>query len=200
MSKLSTDSHRRPGHKTLLAALRPGDLFKPELGKGGNDVTMFLRGLDRLIGGIVASAKWLALPLIALLFLQWPLRDLFRGYSREANDLGQVVFALFVAVSITAATRAGTHLAADLLARRYQARTRRRLRQIGAAVGLLPWALFILIAGKPTVVPSIQHLESFSDSGNPGYFLIKLALWVMAAAILGQSLIDIFRPLEADDF
>ena len=66
-------------------------------------MTMFLRCLDRLIGYLVAAAKWLALPLIALLFLQWPLRDLFRSYSREANDLGQVVFALFVAVSITAA-------------------------------------------------------------------------------------------------
>src|SRR5664279_5210737 len=113
---------------------------------------MFLHGLDRLVGTVVAAAKWLALPLITLLFLQWPLRDLFRGYSREANDLGQVVFALFVAVSITAATRAGTHLAADLLAQRYSQRTRQRLRQIGAAVGLLPWALFILMAGKSTVV------------------------------------------------
>jgi TRAP-type mannitol/chloroaromatic compound transport system permease small subunit len=169
------------------------------MGQGDGDVTMFLRGLDRLIGFVVAAAKWLALPLIALLFLQWPLRDLFRGYSREANDLGQAVFALFVAVSITAATRAGTHLAADLLARRYQARTRRRLRQAGAAAGLLPWALFLLIAGERVVIPSIQHLELFSDSGNPGYFLIKLALWIMAAAVLGQALVDIFRPLGADD-
>lgn len=160
---------------------------------------MFLRGLDQLVGTIVAAAKWLALPLIALLFLQWPLRDLFRGYSREANDLGQVVFALFVAVSITAATRAGTHLAADLLARRYSARTRRRLSQVGTAVGLLPWALFVLIAGSGGVVSSIRQLESFQDSGNPGYFLVKLALWIMAAAILGQSLVDIFRPSKTDD-
>src|ERR1700692_4816215 len=109
---------------------------------------MFLRGLDRLIGCVVAAAKWLALPLITLLFLQWPLRDLFRSYSREANDVGQVVFALFVAVSITAATRAGTHLAADLLAQRYSARTRHRLRQIGAALGVVPWALCLLIARK----------------------------------------------------
>jgi TRAP-type mannitol/chloroaromatic compound transport system permease small subunit len=162
-------------------------------------VTIFWRGLDCLIGYVVAAAKWLALPLVILLFLQWPLRDLFRGYSREANDLGQVVFALFVAVSVTAATRAGTHLAADLLAQHYSTPMRRRLTQIGAAVGLLPWAVFVLIAGKSAVVPSIQHLESFQDSGNPGYFLIKVALWVMAAAILGQSLVDIFRPLEADD-
>jgi TRAP-type mannitol/chloroaromatic compound transport system permease small subunit len=162
-------------------------------------VTTFLRGLDRLIASLVAAAKWLALPLIALLFLQWPLRDLFRSYAREANDLGQVAFALFVAVSITAATRAGTHLAADLLAQRYSARTRQRLNRAGAAIGLLPWALFVLIAGKNIVVQSVQHLESFQDSGNPGYFLIKVALWIMAAAILGQSLVDILRPLQADD-
>jgi TRAP-type mannitol/chloroaromatic compound transport system permease small subunit len=162
-------------------------------------VTVFLRGLDRLIGYAVAAAKWLALPLITLLFLQWPLRDLFRGYSREANDLGQVAFAFFVALSVTAATRAGTHLAADVLARQYSARTRRRLNQVGSAVGFLPWALFVLIAGKGPIVSSVRDLEAFQDSGNGGYFLIKLALWVMAIAILGQSLVDIFRPLKAED-
>ena len=162
-------------------------------------MTVFLRGLDRLTGQVVAVAKWLALPLIVLLFLQWPLRDLLRGFSREANDLGQVAFALFVAVSVTAATRAGTHLAADLLAQRYSARTRRRLKQMGAAAGLLPWALFVLIASKATVLSSLRDLESFQDSGNPGYFLVKLALWLMAALILAQSLVDIFRPPAADD-
>src|SRR5664279_4913597 len=115
---------------------------------------VFLRWLDCTIGYVLAAVKWLVLPLIALLFLQWPLRDLFRGYSREANDLGQIFFALFVAVSVTAATRAGTHLAADVLASKYPPRTRRRLNQFGAAAGLLPWALFILIAGKSSVVPS----------------------------------------------
>ena len=159
----------------------------------------FLSSLDRLIGRVVDITKWLALPLIVLLFLQWPLREFFRAFSREANDLGQVAFALFIAVSVTAATRARTHLAADLLARRYSPRTRRRLIQLGNAVGLLPWALFVLIAGKTTVVSSLHDLESFQDSGNPGYFLIKLALWVMAVLILGQSLVDIFRPLAADE-
>jgi DNA-binding transcriptional LysR family regulator len=126
---------------------------------------MFLRSLDRLIGTIVAAAKWLALPLIALLFLQWPLRDLFRFYSREANDLGQVVFALFVAVSITAATRAGTHPAADLVAQRYSAPTRRRLARMGAAV--LPLATptwtrtsYAIFRRKGVVRPAVQAFLS----------------------------------------
>jgi TRAP-type mannitol/chloroaromatic compound transport system permease small subunit len=154
----------------------------------------FLRGLDRLIGHVVDATKWFALPLVVLLFLQWPLREFFRAFSREANDLGQVAFAFFVAASVTAATRARTHLAADLLARRYSARARRRLNQIGSAAGLLPWALFVLIAGKTTVFSSLRDLEAFQDSGNPGYFLVKLALYFMAVLILGQSLVDIFRP------
>src|SRR6516162_9707115 len=115
-------------------------------------MTRLLQSLDRLIGGLVAAAKWLALPLIVLLFLQWPLRDFVRHFSREANDLGQITFALFVAISVTAATRAGTHLSVDLVARHYSARTRRMLARAGSALGLLPWALFVLIAGKNAVI------------------------------------------------
>jgi TRAP-type mannitol/chloroaromatic compound transport system permease small subunit len=159
----------------------------------------WLRRLDRLIGQIVAATQWLALPLILLLFLQWPLRDIVRCCSREANDLGQIIFALFVAVSVTAATRAGTHLAADTLAQRYSARTRHWLKRIGTAVGVLPWALFVVFAGASFVIPSVRGLEAFADTGNPGYFIIKAALWIMAFVIIAQSLIDVFRPSPADD-
>jgi TRAP-type mannitol/chloroaromatic compound transport system permease small subunit len=158
-----------------------------------------LRGLDRLLCNVVAAAKWLALPLVVLLFLQWPLRELVRSFSREANDLGQIVFALFVAVSVTAATRVGTHLAVDLVARHYSPQTRRRLARLGAALGLLPWAVFVLVASRTAVVSSVRGLESFQVSGNPGYFIIKIALWVMAAAILGQALLDLFRASWADE-
>jgi TRAP-type mannitol/chloroaromatic compound transport system permease small subunit len=156
-------------------------------------VTIILRSLDRAIGWLVASAKWLALPLIVLLFLQWPLRDIVRGWSREANDLGQIAFALFVALSVTAATRAHTHLAADLVAQRYSERTRAWLARAGAALGLLPWAAFVLIASRSSVLSSVRIHEFFPDSGNPGYFLIKLALWLMASAVITQALVEIFR-------
>jgi TRAP-type mannitol/chloroaromatic compound transport system permease small subunit len=167
--------------------------------QGDVGVAELLRGLDRVIGHVVAAAKWLALPLVVLLFLQWPLRDVFRAFSREANDLGQVTFAFFVAASVTAASRAQTHLAADLLARRYPPRVRRRLGQLGSALGLLPWAVFVLIASKSTVISSLRDLEAFQDSGNPGYFLVKLALWAMAILIIGQSLLDLLQPQAADD-
>ena len=159
----------------------------------------WLSWLDRLIGHIIGVAQWLALPLILLLFLQWPLRDIVHAYSSQANDLGQIVFALYVAVSISAATRAGMHLASDAIAQHYTARTRGWLKRLGAGVGLLPWALFVFIAGKIFVVPSVLELESFAETDNPGYFLIKCGLWLMAIMVIAQAVVDIFRPLPADD-
>jgi TRAP-type mannitol/chloroaromatic compound transport system permease small subunit len=158
-----------------------------------------LRQIDRAIGGFLAVMQWLALPLVLLLFLQWPLRDIFRAYSREANDLGQIVFALLVAASVTAATRAGTHLAADTVAQRYSALTRHRIKQIGTAIGIAPWALFVLFAGSSMVLPSLRELEAFPETYNPGYYIIKLALWLMVILILIQSVVDIFRPFKAGD-
>lgn len=150
--------------------------------------------LDRVVEAILAAAKWLALPIVALLFLQWPLRTFIGEFSREANDLGQWLFALYVAASITAATRAQTHLAADTVSRRYSDATRMRLAQAGALLGLIPWALIVLITSRGIVIDSVATLERFPDTFNPGYFIIKFALWVMAVLILAEGVIVLFHP------
>jgi TRAP-type mannitol/chloroaromatic compound transport system permease small subunit len=157
-------------------------------------MTRLIGGLDRLVAAILSGGRWLLLPVVALLFLQWPLRDLFRNYSREANDLGQWIFALYVAMAFTAATRAHTHLAADTVARLYSERTRARLARAGALIGLVPWALFVILGGANLVLSSLSVLEKFADTSNPGYFLIKFAVWVLAGLILCQAIIDIAHP------
>jgi len=159
----------------------------------------WLRRIDGLIGAIVSAGKWLMLPLVALLFLQWPLRDILQGYSREANDLGQVIFALYVAIAVTAAARAGTHLAADALAQRFSARRRNQLARLGATLGLAPWALFVLYSSKSVVVASIAALEAFPDTSNPGYFIIRAALWVLALLMLAQAAVEVFRPARVGE-
>ena len=150
--------------------------------------------LDGLIAAILALGRVLALPIVLLLFLQWPLRDLVQAYSREANDLGQWLFALYVAMAVTAATRARTHLATDVVARRYSARTRAILVRAMALIGALPWALFVIVAGRGIVLSSLVARETFPDTTNPGYFLVKLALWVLAGLMLAQALLDLFQP------
>ena len=157
-------------------------------------MTRLIGGLDRLVAAILSGGRWLLLPVVFLLFLQWPLRDLVRAWSRDANDLGQWLFALYVAMAFTAATRAHAHLAADALARRYSKRTRILLTRLGALLALMPWALFVIIGGANLVIPSLRLLEAFPDTFNPGYFMIKLALWLLAGLILAQAIIDIARP------
>src|SRR3954452_12254158 len=127
-------------------------------------MTRLIDGLDRLVAAILSGGRWLLLPVVALLFLQWPLRDLVRNYSREANDLGQWLFALYVAMAFTAATRAHTHLSADTLARHYPERTRTLLARLGALLGLIPWALFIIFGGANLVIASVRALEAFADT------------------------------------
>jgi TRAP-type mannitol/chloroaromatic compound transport system permease small subunit len=153
-----------------------------------------VRALDRLVELILGAAKWLALPVVAALFLQWPLRDILGRYSREANDIGQWIFALYIAAAITAATRAKAHLAADTLSRYYPPQWRKRLSRLGIVLGLLPWAIFVLVTSRNIVLSSLLSLEQFPDTYNPGYYLIKVALWLLALLVLIEGVIDLTRP------
>ena len=148
------------------------------------------------MGVIVRAAAWLGIPGSALLFLQWPLRELAGSWSREANDLAQILFALYVSVALTAATREGAHLAADGIARRYPERVRRLLWRAGCIAILTPWSLFVLYAGASTAWLSVVQLERFADTLNPGYFLIRLAALVLAALVLAQAWIDVFSGAD----
>src|SRR5258708_13219231 len=157
-------------------------------------MTKVVSALDRALEAVLEIAKWLVVPVAMLLFLQWPLRDLLQAYSREANDLGQWIFALFMAAAVTAATRERIHLTADQLARRYAPSVRALIVRLGALIGLAPWALFVLYASRQNVWMSLRHLEQFPDTYNPGYYMIKLSLWVLAGLLLLQAIVDVLRP------
>ena len=147
--------------------------------------------LDRLLAIITSAAVALVLPVSFLLCVQWPLRELVQAYSREANDLAQWLFALYVSVAITYATRTRSHLAADALARRYRPLIRARLARIASLLVLLPWSAFILYAAWPALVQSVAQLEAFPETFNPGYFLIKASVWLLALLVLLQALLDL---------
>ena len=57
----------------------------------------------------------------------------------------------------------------------------------------MPWSLFVIIGGAISSAVGAA-LEAFPDTYNPGYFLIKLALWLLAGLVLAQAVIDIARP------
>jgi TRAP-type mannitol/chloroaromatic compound transport system permease small subunit len=160
--------------------------------------TRLYRLVDVLIRGALWSLAWLALPVALVLFVQWPLRDLIHGYSRQANDVGQWLFALYVAGAATAATRAGRHIGTDLIARGYPRPVRRILRSLGTLLGILPWSLFVLFEGWPTTVQSVAELEKFPDTFDPLYFIIKIAVLLLPALLALQALLDLVVDEPAD--
>jgi TRAP-type mannitol/chloroaromatic compound transport system permease small subunit len=149
--------------------------------------------IDRLIGRIVSAGLILVLPVSLLLFLQWPLRELVQAYSREANDLAQWLFALYVSIAVTYATRAQTHLAADSFAQRYPQRWRARLSRAASLLVLVPWAAFVVYAAWPMIVQSVSLRESFPDTYNPGYFIVKISIALLALLVLAQAVIDVVK-------
>jgi TRAP-type mannitol/chloroaromatic compound transport system permease small subunit len=153
--------------------------------------TAWIDPVDRTVGKLISLAQWLVLPVTFLLFIQWPLRELVQAFSREANDLAQWLFALYVSVAITAATRARLHLAVDLVARRYSPAARNRIGRFGALLCVAPWSFFVLIAGAPVMWRSVAGLEAFPDTFNPGYFFIKIAAWLLALLLLVQAVLDV---------
>jgi len=154
--------------------------------------------LDRVIAAVTASGLALVLPLSLLLFLQWPLRDLLQAYSREANDLAQWLFALYVSVAITYTTRNRSHLAADAFARRYATAKRERLYRVASMCVLLPWSAFMLFAAGPMVMQSVLQLERFPDTYNAGYFIVKSAVGLAALLVLLQAIFDVFRGRDSE--
>lgn len=138
---------------------------------------------------VIAGFGALVVPLAVLLFAQWPLRDGVQAYSRETNDMAQVLFALYVAVAITAASQANAHLAAG-----YQAASTNRIapswRRYALPLCIAPWALLILWTSSAQVWEAIVRLERFSETGNPGLFVIKFAGWLLALLALGYSIVS----------
>ena len=149
--------------------------------------------LERCVAWIVRTSAVLVLPVSLLLFLQWPLRDLVHAGSREANDLAQIFFALYVSVALTAATRERSHLAADVLARRYTQRVRDWMWRSACLLVVIPAAGFVLWTGAAGAWSSLVQLEHFPETMNPGYFVIRLAALLLAALVLAQAILDLFR-------
>ncbi len=153
----------------------------------------WVRAIDRGLALATTAGSVLVLPLSLLLFLQWPLREWVQHWSREANDLAQILFAVYVAIAVTDATRRHTHLAADAWAHRYPVAVRHGLERAAALLIALPWAIFLLYAGWPSLQQSMRQLESFPDTYNPGYFLLRAAVALLAALVVTQAFVDVLR-------
>jgi hypothetical protein len=148
-----------------------------------------LAALERSLDRLCAAGAWLALPVSLLLLAQWPLRTVEGGQPQLANDVAQILFALYVALALRHTTRHGVHLSAH----RGAGRAAPRLARAAQWLVLLPWSLGCLWLALPMLASSVQQLERFPDSLNPGYFLLKLCLLPLLLLTALQALLDL-RP------
>ena len=102
------------------------------------------------------------------------------------------MFALYVAVAITAATRARAHLATDVVARRYSPRTNALLSRVMPLLVLVPWSAFVIFASWAPLRVSLGVLEAFPDTTNPGYFLVKASATLLVLLVFVQAIVDLF--------
>jgi hypothetical protein len=48
------------------------------------------------------------------------------------------------------------------------------------------------------VLSSVLALERFPDTSNPGYFIVKIAVWLLALLVLIQGIVDLSRSARAE--
>jgi TRAP-type mannitol/chloroaromatic compound transport system permease small subunit len=161
------------------------------------DLKSSLACLNALLDRLTLAGSALVLPLSLLLFAQWPLRDLVGFGSRPANDIAQWIFALYVALALRHTTRVRGHMAAEMVSARYPGWLQESILRWGQALCVLPWAAFVLVSSTPTVWHSLRGLESFPDTGNPLYFMIKISGWLMALLMTVQALLDLLPTSRA---
>lgn len=150
----------------------------------------WLRTAQARLDQACTAASWLLLPLAFLLFAQWPLRDGLGAGSRQANDAAQCIFAITMAFAVRWATRRGAHLAAPTPSLISPAAAARWARW-GGFFAVLPVALFALVVQTRPMLRSVMQLEGFPDTYNPGYFLVQVSAWVLAALVALQALLDL---------
>lgn len=162
--------------------------------------------IDAITDCIGRLTAWLVLLVIALLFAQLPLREVFGGGHILANDFGQIAHAAVFMFGLSYALRWDRHVRMDVFYRRMSPRRQAAVNLAGTLLFLLPWCALMVWFGWTYMVRSVAVLERFPDTWSSGYFLFKVLLilcmvllGLQALALLGHSVAGLFgRARPAD--
>jgi len=156
------------------------------------------RTIDRLevvVDWSGRTASWLILGVVALLFLQIPMREFVRYGHREVNDIGQIIHATVFMIGIAYAMRWDAHVRVDIFRQRMGPRTRAAVELAGILLFLTPWLVIVTRSSLPIVLNAWAHVEQFADTFTPGYFLLKTQLLSFAVLVSLQALANALRNL-----
>jgi TRAP-type mannitol/chloroaromatic compound transport system permease small subunit len=177
----------------MIGRIKPGATILSRLVQ---PLVRFATIVDALNDGIGRAVAWLMLVVIALLFLQVPLRQLPTGnYAVTSNDIGQLVHAVVFMIGTAYALRWDQHARVDIVYRQMTRRRKAWVNLLGSLLLALPWLWVIGFYSWPIVVNSWAEREVFVDSWAPGYFLLKSMLIAMPALMGLQALAISARAL-----
>jgi TRAP-type mannitol/chloroaromatic compound transport system permease small subunit len=159
-----------------------------------------MKGLRQLADSLSAivdlagrCASWLCLPVILLLFLQLPLRDIVQGGNNTDNDFGQIIFANFFMVGIPFAMRHDAHVRVDIFHQHFSRRARAIIELAGTMLFTLPWLALLAWYSLPIVLNSLAQTEKFAETFTPGYFILKLGLFFFVVLAGLQAIANIIH-------
>jgi TRAP-type mannitol/chloroaromatic compound transport system permease small subunit len=149
--------------------------------------------LSAIVDFVGRWASWLCLPVILLLFLQLPLRDIVHGGNNTDNDFGQIIFANFVMMAIPFAMRHDAHVRLDIFHQHFGVRWRAIIELAGTVLFTSPWLALLGWYALPIVLNSLRQTEKFAETYTPGYFVLKLALVCFVVLVGIQAIANIIR-------
>jgi ABC-type transport system involved in multi-copper enzyme maturation permease subunit len=140
-----------------------------------------------------SKAIALAVPIVVLLMIQWPLRHWVESFSNYVFNLTQVLFGLYTAFAITAASRSNAHLAFVSYGSTKKTKKDSQWRTWARLACVAPWAVLILYTSIPQAWQSILLLEKFREGGFAhGYFMLRLSVVLLALMVVVNALADVY--------
>ena len=144
--------------------------------------------LESWVDGFARTAAWLVLAVVFLLFVQNPLREYVGRGQFVANDMGQLTHSTVFMIGIAYAWRWDRQVRVDLFYRNMSARGRALVNLLGTAFLLLPWLALVAWSEVPTAVQSVKLMESFPETGSPGFFVMNIVVLVFVALMALQAI------------
>jgi TRAP-type mannitol/chloroaromatic compound transport system permease small subunit len=151
--------------------------------------------IDAFNDRVGRTVAWLVLAVVGMLFVQVPLREIFHGGHNTANDVGQLIHATVFMVGAAYAMRHDAHVRVDIFHQRLSPRARAAVELVGTVFFLLPWLALLGWYSVPIVLNSVGELEQFAETYTPGYYLMKLLLFVFVALVSLQAIATTARAL-----
>lgn len=135
-------------------------------------------------------------PLVLLLWVQWPLREWMQAGHRHANDLAQLLFAFYTVLAVAWASYHQTHLQIDPS---FDKKAPHPIlhRSLGFLL-TLPWLLTLSWFAWPLWWQSFKQGERFIESMLPGFHLLKLALLLLPFLLAWAFYKGLQRPHPHD--